>query len=312
VTHERGSESLSRGDRERLAAYRSAASLAELQQLNGAADVHEAYFEGKAEWRELRDLELGPPTPTDGLPGARVAVDGTPVFVHGITHRDTDAERTYLREHVDRFLAVEEGVYCEQGIRSMYFDDRPDACQMDDYSWARAECERRDLEPRVEEGEFEGLLEDVDALSERFRNDVFSLISGGQRVYGERFADALGDVATYFLTTHEDASRGSAFESFTLSRRAAEDPSLLPKLQRYYELAFLPQPLEREWLRRHDPELAVFSHARNERMADYAVANAGDAPAIHLIVGAAHQPGVRYYLEAHRDGERSLEGFESV
>ena len=69
-------------------------------------------------------------------------------------------------------------------------------------------------------------------------------------------------------------------------------------------------PLEREWLRRHDPELEVVSHGRSERMADYAVAEGGDA--VPLVVGAAHQPGIVYYLERHRDGGRQLEGFEVV
>jgi hypothetical protein len=305
-----GPGNLSDEERERLAAYRSAASLAELRELTGAADEHQAYFAAKAEWRALRERELEPPSVAAGLPGTRVEIDGRPFFVHGITHQDTDAERAYLREHVERFLAADEAVYCEQGIRSMYFDDLPDVCQTDDYRWAMRECERLDVEPRVDPAEFDGLLEDVDGLTGRFRKGVFALIDDGQSVYGDRFERALGDVATYFLTTHEDAARGSGYESFSLSRRAAADPSRLPAIQRYYETVFLPQPIEREWLRRHDPELAVFSHARNERLADYVVAHADDAPAVHLIVGAAHQPGVQYYLEAHRDGNRSVEGFE--
>jgi len=306
-----GSGELTAEQRERLAAYRSAESLAELREVAGAADEHEAYFTAKAEWKELRERELGPPS-SEGLPGARVEFDGRPFFVHGITHQDTDAERAFLREHVDRFLADGAAIYCEQGIRSMYFQDWPDVCQTDDYRWAMWEYEDLDVEPRVDPAEFEGLLEDIDDLTGRFREGVFSLVDSGRSVYGDRFETVLGDVATYFLTTHEDAARGSGYESFALSRRAAADPSQLGALQRYYETVFLPQPIEREWLRRHDRELAIFSHARNERLADYAVAHVGDAPAVHLIVGAAHQPGVRYYLEAHRDGERSLEGFEAV
>ena len=110
--------------------------------------------------------------------------------------------------------------------------------------------------------------------------------------------------------SHGDVARAREFEAFALSRRAAEDPAALTELQRYYATAFLPMPLEREWLRRHDPELEVVSHGRSERMADYAVAEGGDA--VHLVVGAAHQPGIVYYLERHRDGGRRLEGFEVV
>ena len=44
-------------------------------------------------------------------------------------------------------------------------------------------------------------------------------------------------------------------------------------------------------------------------MADYAVSHHGDADAVHLVVGAAHGPGVAYYLRRHRDGERTVEAF---
>ncbi|MEF8774370.1 MAG: hypothetical protein V5A37_06600, partial [Halobacteriales archaeon] len=79
-----------------------------------------------------------------------------------------------------------------------------------------------------------------------------------------------------------------------------------------YETAFLPPPIEREWLRRHDPELELVTHARSERQADYAVYHNDDAREVHLVVGAAHQPGVTYYLERHRDGHRSASEFEPV
>ena len=56
---------------------------------------------------------------------------------------------------------------------------------------------------------------------------------------------------------------------------------------------------EREWATR----------GRDERTADYAVSHHGDADAVHPVVGAAHGPGVAYYLRRHRDGERSVEAF---
>ena len=34
-----------------------------------------------------------------------------------------------------------------------------------------------------------------------------------------------------------------------------------------------------------------------------------DADAVRLVVGAAHGPGVPYYLRRHCDGERSVETF---
>lgn len=54
----------------------------------------------------------------------------------------------------------------------------------------------------------------------------------------------------------------------------------------------------------------LVTHARNERMAEYVMYHAEDETNVHVIVGAAHQPGVRYYLEAFRDGEKTLTGFE--
>lgn len=304
-----GSGGLSSADQERLAALRSARSLANLVGLTGVSDEHEAYFAAKAEWRALRGRELATDRAgeADGLPGARVAVDGHEFRVHGITHAGTTAERSYLREHVIDRLEAGATVYCEQGIRPMYFDDLPAVYEMDDYRWAMAECRRLGVESHLEGltvEEFDGLSEQVDSLAATFREAAFSLVDAGEDVYGEQFQAALGDVAAAFLTSHEDAAIGRDFQSFTLSRRASRDPDRLAALQRYYERSFLSQPVEREWLRRHDPELEVMTHARNERMADYALDHRRTASAVHLIVGAAHQPGVRYYLEAVRDGRR--------
>lgn len=303
-----GRGALTPAERERLAALRAARSLADLVGLTAASDEHEAYFAAKAEWRDLRDRELAAAgEPSDGVPGARVDFDGRSVRVHGITHAGTPSERSYLRDHAREWLDAGAAVYCEQGVRSMYFDDLATVCEMDDYRWAMAECRRLGLDSRVEGltvEEFDGLAEHVDSLAATFREAAFSLVHAGEEVYGERFRAALGDVAGAFLTSHEDAATAEDFRSFTLSRRAARDPDRLAELQRHYERSFLPQPVEREWLRRHDPELEVMTHARNERMADYVLDHTGTTATVHLVVGAAHQPGVRYYLEEVRDGCR--------
>lgn len=307
-------ESLSTADRRRLAAFRRASDLSELRVLLDAPDDHEAYLAGRTEWRSLRERELGPLPTVGGVPGSRVVVDGTPFWVHGVTHADTDAERRVLREGL--LPAAGDGtLYCEQGIRPMYFPDRAAVCEMDDLRWAMAECRARELDSHVEgfaERGLETVLSDLSGLSSTFREAAFELVRSGGEVYGEGFEAALGDVASGFLTDHADLATGEGFEAFRLSRAAADDPSRLAALQRYYETTFLPQPLEREWLRRHDPELELVTHARNARMADYAVAHHQTAPSVHLVVGAAHQPGVRYYLERHRDGERDASGFEPV
>ena len=313
-----GTDGLAPADRERLAALRSARSLGDLVDLTGAGDEHGAYFAAKDEWRDLRGRELAAAErePT-GLPGARVDVDDRTFRIHGITHAGTTAERSLLREHAAAWLDAGATVYCEQGIRSMYFQDYPSVYSMDDYRWAMAECRRLGIDSHVEGlsvEEFTGLAEQVDSLAATFREAAFSLVHAGGDVYGERFREALGDVAGAFLTSHEDAATAEDFRSFALSRRAARNPDLLGDLQRYYERSFLPQPVEREWLQRHDLELEVMTHARNERMTDYALDHAGGvttgttgtaaASTVHLVVGAAHQPGVRYYLEAVRDGCR--------
>ncbi|PSQ27663.1 hypothetical protein BRD03_05430 [Halobacteriales archaeon QS_9_68_17] len=306
---------LSPAERDLLATIRSASGLADLASRFDADSEHDAYFAAKRRWYDLREKELAAAPTREGLPGDCVAVDGTPICVHGITHADTRAEGEYLRDHVSRLLDGGATVYCEQGIRRMYFDDVPGVYEMDDYRWAMNRC--RDIEVDVDArtdgfaaSEFEDLLEDVDSLAEELRETAFSLIESGSDIYGERFGAALGDVASTFLTTHENLATGEDFESFRKTRRAAEDPARLVDLQRYYAKRFLPQPLEREWLRRHDSQLELMTHARNERMADYAVYHAEDAEPVHLIAGAAHQPGVAYYLERHRDGERDLAGFD--
>jgi len=350
---------LSAEERSRLAAFRAASSLGALVDVVDAADEHEAYFEAKAEWRRLRGLELGEAQPAEaGVPGATVTVGRRRFHVHGVTHADTAAERAFLREHVREYLEAGHVVYCEQGIRGMYFRDFAGACAMDDYRWALRECERRGFESHVDGDAFDSLAEGVGDLASEFQEAAFALVEASGDRFGRRFEEALGAVASEFLRSHADHATASDFASFRLRERAAADPSTLWRLQRYYECAFLPQPLEREWLRRHDPELELVTHARNARMADYAVYHAdgtatttagsaggtdgtattvtgsaggtdgtatttagsaggadGSAVAggdVHLVVGAAHQPGVRYYLERHRDGDRTLDAFEPV
>jgi len=306
---------LTPAERDLLATIRSAGDLGDLASRFEADSEHDAYFAAKPRWYDLREKELAAAPTREGLPGDCVTVDGTSICVHGITHADTRAEGEYLREHVSHLLDGGATVYCEQGIRRMYFDDAPGVYEMDDYRWAMNRC--RDIDVDVDTradgfaaSEFEGLLEDVDSFTEEFRETTFSLIESGSDIYGERFGAALGDVASTFLTTREDLATGEDFESFRKTQRAAKEPERLVDLQRYYAKRFLPQPLEREWLRRHDPQLELLTHARNERMADYAVYHAENAEPVHLIVGAAHQPGITYYLGRHRDGERDLDGFE--
>jgi hypothetical protein len=309
-----GSGGLTAADRRRLAAIRSAGSLSELAATMGADSEHDAYLDASRDWYDLRGRELSGSVRGGGVPGATVTVDGHAFHVHGITHADTPAERAFLRDHVGDWTDRGATVYCEQGIRNMYFADMPAVCVMDDYRWAMARCRDLDVVSHVAdlEGEaFAGVAEDVDAVVSRFREAAFSLIDRGGEVYGDRFRRALGAVASGFLVSHEGMATGSDFESFRLTALAAEDPDYLPALQNYYERALLPQPLEREWLRRHDPELEVVTHARNERMADYALYHNDDAAEVHLVVGAAHQPGIRYYLERVRDGERGVD-FEPV
>ena len=315
-----GDSRLSAAERARLDAIRAAESLANLQKLTGADSDHDAYFAAKEEWFDLRERELADPDCDDiqvttasrdertrsdsGFSGARVDIDGHSFWVHGITHAGTGEERAFVREHVSHFLDAGATIYCEQGIRRMYLADVAGVCEMDDYNWALAQCENLDVTPPSEFGEveFDGLVEDVASLASRFRRAAFSLIDSGRNVYGEQFAMALGDVASDFLMSHEEFSTGEDFASFAIAGEAARNPHKLGDLQRYYEQSFLPSPLEREWLRRHDRHLEAVTHARNERIAEYAVYHNDAAERIHLLVGAAHQPGVRYYLERFRDG----------
>ena len=297
--------------RELLAELSGAESLADLQALLGVNSASEAYFEAKRLWAAR---SLDPQPAGDGFPGQRVAVDGTDFFVHGITHANTEAEAAVLREHVTERLAEGAAVYCEEGIREMYLADVAGVSAMDDYRWAMERCAEADLVPSIRDlpsSELAGLREDVSAIAGRYRDLAFALIESGSDLYGAEFASALGDVASALLTSREDLATGEDFEAFRRTRRAAEDPAHLPDLQAYYRRKFLPQPIEREWLRRHDRQLELVTHARNERMADYLLHHA-DADLVEVIVGAAHQPGVVYYLERYRDGERRPGQFEYV
>ena len=285
-------------------AVRSAESLSELVDVLDADSEHDAYFEAKRIWREHTDGWFES-SYDEGLPGDCVRIDGHDFHVHGVTHAGTDEERDFLREYISLFLDRNATVYCEQGMRRMYFDDFGAVCEMDDYGWS--------LEKVRELGGGSSVsyeADEIERLRSRLRNSVFALVEAGTGVYGDRFADALGDVASEFLTSKVDASKRSDFRSFRLTRKVAENPESLSELQTYYRRHLLPHPLERDWLSRYDTEIEIFTYGRNERMADYAVYHNEDAEEVHVIVGAAHQPGVVYCLEGHRDGKRTTEDFE--
>lgn len=298
---------------ERLDAIRNAAELDDLAEWYGVESRHEAYSRAKRDWEvAVAEQQRESPAPT-GLPGSTVVLDGSAFHVHGVTHAGTPEERSFLREHVAQFLDRDATVYCEQGIRSLYFEDLDDVCGMDDYRWAMQQCAALDIDSHLDglpETGFDALREDVTSVAAQFRDATFSLIESGSSVYGDRVEETLGGVAAAFVTDHADLAIGESYEAFTLSRTASRNPEQLVALQQYYERTFLPQPLEREWLRAHDPELEIVTHARNERMADYAVYHGKGADEVHLVVGAAHQPGVRYYLERHRDDRELPEPFE--
>jgi len=311
---DRAGGSRTAGERRWLADVRAAPGLNALRSLTDRDDIHDAYFAAKRRWRRLREAELDDgvrPIRVDGaVPGRRVDVDGHAFHVHGVTHADTAAERAFLRAGVEEYLDRGATVYCEQGIREMYFGDVDGVCAMDDYRWAMARCRELGVEAHVGD-EFDDIVEDLAGGASQFREAAFELVDRGAEGYGDRFRDALGTVASQFLRSHEDLATGRDFESFRLRGEAADHPETdLERLQRYYERAFLPQALEREWLCRHDRELELVTHARNERMADYAVFHNDTAPEVHLVVGAAHGPGVAEYLEAHADGRRSVDEFE--
>jgi hypothetical protein len=303
---------LERGERERFRRMQAAETLEELQAITDTDSPHDAYFAAKAAWGTLAERALDPPETIDGLPGRTVRVGGTEVHVHGVTHAGTDDERSYLQERIEDVLAAGHDVYCEQGIRRLYFEAYPDVCEMDDYAWAQQR--RRALSADADGSapfDFDGFVEGVDDVRSQLRDGAFTLIDSGREVYGDAFGRTLGDVASALFVSHESMATGEDFEAFRATREAAEDPGELPALQRYYETTFLPQPLEREWLRRHDRELEILTHARNERMADSLAYHAEDAP-VHAVVGAAHQPGVVYYATELREDRRSVEDFEPV
>lgn len=303
---------LTDGEADRLEALARTRSLADLVELTGVETTEAAYHVAKEEWRRLKDRALPQPVGgVDRFPGDTVELDGPTVHVHGITHTETPAERDFVRRHVSAFTDDGAFVYCEQGIRPMYFDDFPRVCGMDDYRWALDRCATLgDPSTLASVTEHDAPGDALPGIADELRSALFGLIDSSRDLIGDESSRTIGDLATSFVTGDTDLSIARDYASFVRSRRASEDPAQLANLQRYYRTAFLPQPVEREWLRQRDPALELMTHARNERMADYVVHHNETASQIHVICGAAHQPGIVYYLEQHRDGERTEGDFE--
>lgn len=292
-------------DRDVIAAIRNTESLADLQELLETSSKHGAYLRGKKVWTAARRVRQPPSPQPSGLPGDRVQIDDQNFYIHGVTHVGTDEERTFLRDRISKILEGDATVYCEQGIRPLYFENFPQVSEMDDYRWATADRPSAvNYSPSAPD--FNGIREDIDSLASRLRDTVFELVAAGESVYGDRVTRGVGGALSAVFGSQKQLATGDDFESFRLRRCAVENPQRLIELQQYYDRVFLPQPLEREWLRRHDPRLEKVSHARNERMADYAIHHDDTDKDVHLIVGAAHGPGIRYYLRAYRDNRHTL------
>lgn len=297
--------SLPKREQRQINTIRECHSLASLQKAIGTNSAETAYFEASKIWFNIKEKILPETSSGSGIPGDTVVIDDYTYHVHGITHANTSGEGEFLRKHVADYLNSGSVVFCEQGIRPMYFSEFSNVYGIDDYFWARERCEHL-----PESGVYDDIIDHLEILAGQVRDTAFSMVDSGSHLYGPEFEEALGDIVSDLLMDKEDYATGREFTSYKLSREAAKNPTKLLALQNYYKKRLLPQPIEREWLRRYDRELEIVTHARNERIADYAVYHHNDTKSAHIIVGAAHQPGVVYYLKKHRDGERTVDQFE--
>ena len=302
-------EETSYSDRLLMKAFKAARSIQDLREITEAEGSRDAYLTAKETWRELHrtvDESTGREI-KEGIPGREIDLGRTTYKIHGITHAGTREERDFLRRHVKKYIEDGEKVYTEQGIRGMYFDDFDEVKEIDDYSWASEKIERQ----RAGELGFDAESEHVDSLKSRVMKKVFSAVSSGEKIYGGKIKHVLGNLASRFLMEPENLGTGENFLSFTLHKEASKNPGKLSVLQSHYEGTFLPQPVEREWLRNQSQELEIYTHSRNERIADYIINEAGDVwnkdQVIHVITGAAHQPGVLYYIDQYKHGFREPE-----
>lgn len=297
-------------NRESHADIQHVQSLADLVDVMGAPSEQAAYFRAKRDWAmsQARDTRI---RGTSGIPGDVVEINGVHFHVHGITHTGTDVERDFLVDHVADYIDSGATVFCEQGLRPLFFEEM-DVEEMDDYQWATERTTTPDRESPSPGGleQFATLGAEVDALQSSVRRHVFSLVESAGRHLRGFSLNGVGRLLSNYLTDHEDAATATDYEAFRKSRAAARQPRRLATLQDHYWNTLLPPPVEREWLRRHDQHLEIVTHARNARMADYAVYHNTGPGDVYLLVGAAHQPGIVYYLERHRDGRRSLDAFD--
>lgn len=298
---------------ERIRRYREAEDLEDLEEITGEESKEEAYFEAKSEWYELMEEYLGEHSNTDDrrLPGDIVEFDvehdrypkDKKFHIHGISHTGRNEEKNFLQSVTEEFVEEGNQVYCEQGFLQMYFKELTEVEEIDDYSWMMSEASE------MSEGEaFEGLSESEKIL-DGIQNFLFSLIAEGGDFYGQEIEDTIGEGVTPFLTTKEEKAVGEGFESFVRTDDASKNPKRVIELQNYYKKVLLPVNLERKWLKKHNPELDLLTHARSERIADYVIHDVINVECneVRIIVGAAHQCGVAHYLNQYRKNEKSIE-----
>ena len=213
----------------------------------------------------------------DGFPATTVMVNGVQYHIHGISHDEqiNDTVRKYIRGELERYLSLEHVVLMEQGVSSLifrgYIDNDPrleitfvdlPVVEMDDQSWAKKVDHKGVRRFREKAKMWRPPTTDYDV------EDI------GCEVCNHIQADS---VDTY--------------------NRSMGDQTCLADLQNYVFSTHLPEQLHRQYLELFYPEEALMVSGRSRRMAEFASQYETRSREIDMVVGAAHQPGIAYYLQ---------------
>jgi hypothetical protein len=224
----------------------------------------------REEWWALTRKPQGP---VGRFTAREVRVGDTVAWIHGIVHggrivaRVSPAVRKELRERIAELRRRGCAVIVEQGLKDLLF---------------------RGL--GVEE------MDDFTYTLRKWPNQMWAAIL---KFSGRALVSPILIPPTLRLAERmEDKSGGREWGVAAAIRRALTDIRWLEDLDNAAGAARLPEPLEREFLVKHNPSEAAILSFRSERMADclFEASSRTGSRAIHAVVGAGHAPAMEYYL----------------
>ncbi|MCJ7429106.1 MAG: hypothetical protein MUP66_01825 [Candidatus Nanohaloarchaeota archaeon QJJ-5] len=227
------------------------------------------------------------------LPGEKVEVEGTEVYVHPVQHTDatmpiyqpSDEMREYVHDAVTSYEREGAAVYMEQNLPEEYGLDDGTVTEIDDHDWAADEYTVQWSEHQKSRKKAFWMNMGKTLVMPFVAAPKLMIEGMKEEVLGEEYIEK---------KRKEQEERMEPLRYLT-------DPDALDEYVSHLNDEQADPLEERDRLWEDDPEQAVVRSERSRYIAE-TVASAVDGDEAHVIVGGGHYSGVLQWLDEYSDG----------